>query len=95
MNLLVELLLQGSQVLAFTQNLVAGVAHLEAHLQVLGHGVPVKGFGFDDHAAQAAQHEREGGEQLVGCGGVVLFQGGAGGACHVGCGHEVASNRLG
>ena len=53
-NLLVQLLLQGSQVLAFAQDLVACVAYLESHFQVFGHGVPVEGFGLDDHAAQAA-----------------------------------------
>ena len=53
-NLLVELLLQGAQVLAFAQDFVVCVAHLESHFQVFGHGVPVEGFGLDNDAAQAA-----------------------------------------
>ena len=49
-----ELLLQGAQVTCLRQDFVACVAHLESHFQVFGHGVPVKGFGLDNDAAQAA-----------------------------------------
>ena len=53
-DFLVELLLQGAQVLAFAEDFVACVAHLESHFQVFGHGVPVECFGLDNDAAQAA-----------------------------------------
>ena len=54
-----EFLLQLTNIFAFAQNLIAGIAHLERELQMIRHGVPVEGIRFNHHAAQTAQHQRE------------------------------------
>ena len=65
-----KFLLQLTNIFAFAQNLIAGIAHLERELQMIWHGFPVEGIRFNHHAAQTAQHQRERGQKLVSRGGV-------------------------
>ena len=89
-----EFLLQFTDIFAFAQNLIAGIAHLERELQMIRHGVPVEGIRLNHHAAQTAQHQRERGQKLVSRGGVVRLQRLQRHACNIRGGHKITANRL-
>ena len=89
-----KFLLQLTNIFAFAQNLIAGIAHLERELQMIWHGVPVEGIRLNHHAAQTAQHQRERGQKLVGRGGVVRLQRLQCHACNIRGGHKITANRL-
>ena len=89
-----KFLLQLTDIFAFAQNLIAGIAHLERELQMIRHGFPIESIRFNHHAAQTAQHQRERGQKLVGRGGVVSLQRLQRHACNIRGGHKITANRL-